>query len=196
MMVVSGAILAVLPAVWALPLLQEEPASKTERFKVDPVHTCVWFKINHLGIANFYGRFNEIAGRFVLDAGDAENCEIEVTVPTASVDTNNAERDKHLRAPDYFDADKYPQITFESRKFTKVSDDTYLVVGDLTLHGVTKTITIKLTKTGAGKDPWGNHRVGLETTFTIKRSEYGMTVVPGMLGDEVALTISIEGIRR
>ncbi len=191
---IAGALsLLVLPFVVQA---QKADESVSETFKVDPVHACVWFRINHLNIANFYGRFNEISGTFTLNAGNPDANRLAISVKTASIDTANADRDKHLRAPDYFDAEKYPTIEFRSSKFKKISDAKFAVTGELALHGVTKPLTIELEKTGAGNDPWGNHRVGLETTFTIKRSEFGMTTMLGALGDEVRLTVAVEGIRQ
>jgi polyisoprenoid-binding protein YceI len=187
-------VLAVLPL--AVRAQKPDEPSKPETFRVDPVHACVWFRINHLNIANFYGRFNEIGGTFILDKNDSKACSLDMEVKTASIDTNNADRDKHLKAPDYFDAEKHPTITYKSRRFKKVSDTRYEVLGDLTLRGVTKPLIIRLEHTGSGQDPWGNYRAGIETTFTIKRSDFGMTAMPGALGDEVRLTVALEGIRQ
>lgn len=191
---------AVLPLVMfavllLLPAGQHEPG-EAATYKVDPVHACVWFRIKHLDVAYFYGRFNDIAGEFVLDEKDPGNSRIEVRVQAASIDTANADRDKHLKSAELFDVEKFPQITFTSRSFKPAGADTYEVAGDLTFHGVKRPLTVKLEKTGAGKDPWGNYRVGLETTFTVKRSEFGMTAMPGALGEDVRLTVSVEGLRQ
>ena len=191
---IAGALgLLVLPFVVQA---QKADESVSETYKVDPVHTSVWFRINHMNVANFYGRFNEASGTFTLNAGNLDANRLEISVKTASIDTNNADRDKHLRTPEYFDSDKFPTIEFRSSKFKKISDNKFEVAGELTLHGVTKPLSIALEKTGAGDDPWGNHRVGLETTFTIKRSEFGMTTMLGALGDDVRLTVAVEGIRQ
>jgi polyisoprenoid-binding protein YceI len=190
---IAAAVIAV-----ALPIVlaQERAPAKIETYKLDPVHTCVWFKIKHLKIANFYGRFNEIAGEFKLSDDDPRACSIEVRVPTASIDSNHPERDKHLKSADFFEVEKYPEIRFTSRSFKKLDKDNWEVVGELSLHGVTKPLTIKLQRTGAGKDPWNNYRTGLETTFIIQRSAFGITTMLGALGDDVQLTVSMEGIRQ
>lgn len=183
-----------------LPLVSAEQEPKTTleasgTYKIDPVHTSIWFGINHLGVADFYGRFNEVSGEFTLAKDPAES-QLEVIIPVASIDTNNAERDKHLKAAEFFDVEKYPEIRFRSRQFKRTEkQDTFEVKGELTLRGVTRPLVIELRQTGAGEDPWGNFRSGLETTFTIKRSDFGMNAMPKLLGDEVRLMVSVEGLR-
>lgn len=171
----------------------EQSASGT--YKVDAVHSSNVFRIKHLGVAYFYGRFNEVAGRFVIDEAQVANCSFEVSTKTASVDTNNADRDKHLRSPDYFDAEKYPEITFKSTSVKAAGGAVLDVTGDLSLHGVTKPVSVKLERTGAGPGMRGEFRCGFEATFTIQCSDFGMKTTPG-LSDEVRFTISVEGIKQ
>lgn len=191
-------------AMWAttslslVPLVlaaQDPRPEQVANYKLDPVHTSMWFKINHMGIAEFYGRFNDLSGEFTLSE-KPEQCRLEVAIQTGSVDTNNKDRDKHLRSADFFDADQYPLITFKAREFKPAGEKAWEVRGELSLHGVSKELTIKLKQTGAGKDPWGNQRVGLHTEFSIKRSDFNMTHSMGALGDEVTLAISVEGIQQ
>lgn len=174
----------------------QQPAEAPSTYTIDPVHTCVWFRIRHLNIGNFYGRFNRIEGTFVWDEANPENNRLEATVPVESIDTNNVDRDKHLKSEEYFHAERFPTMTFKSRAFKKSAENEYLVQGELTLRGVTKPISLKLERIGAGQDPWGNQRLGLETTFTIQRSEFGLNAMPGALGEDVRLTIALEGIRQ
>lgn len=171
-------------------------ATAADTFKVDPVHSAVVFRIQHLGISYVQGRFNNVAGTIVFDNKAPENSSTEISVKVEDIDTFNAERDQHLRSSDFFDAEKYPVISFQSDKFKKMSDNIYSVSGRLTCHGVTRPITVKVRHIGSGYDPWGGFRAGFETSFVIKRSDFGMTHMLGGVGDEVGLTVTIEGIRQ
>jgi len=168
-------------------------AGESATFDVDPVHSSVVFRINHLGVAPFYGRFNEMEGSFDLADGGS----VSVTVMAESVDTNNENRDNHLRNPDFFNAKQFPEITFESTSVKSTGDDTYEVEGELTMLGTTKPVTATFTKIGEGERGRFGYRAGIETEVTIKRSDYGMTFYldNGALGDEVKLLIALEGTR-
>jgi polyisoprenoid-binding protein YceI len=163
-----------------------------ENYKVDPVHSSVHFKNHHMTAGHVWGRFNKFTGNFTL--GDkAEDAKFDLTIDPASVDTGNEARDKHLRNPDFFDTTQFPTITFKSTKVSAGKDaDTLEVVGDLTLHGVTKPITVMVRKTGTG-DMKGTKLAGVEAVFTVKRTEFGMTKMVGPSGDEVTLYVSLEG---
>jgi polyisoprenoid-binding protein YceI len=177
----------------------KEPAktdTQTETLKVDPVHSTNWFRIRHLNITNFYGRFDELSGTIILDAAKPANSSFEITVNVQSIDTNNADRDKHLKSAELFDAEKYPAITFKSQSVKKTTEKEYEVKGDLTLRGVTKPLTVKITRTGTGPGMRGEIRSGFETSFEIKRSDFGMTAAIGAIGDEVLLTVSLETVRQ
>lgn len=169
-------------------------ARAADTYEVDPVHSFISFKISHLKVSTVLGRFNGPTGQLVLDT-DAAKSAINVEVATENVDTGVAKRDDHLRSPDFFDAKKFPKISFVSKDL-KQTPSGLEVSGDLTLHGVTKPITVSLTKTGEGKDPWGGFRVGYETTFTVKRSDFGMNFMQGGVGDEVALTFMFEAVKK
>jgi polyisoprenoid-binding protein YceI len=170
------------------------PAAKSGVLVIDPVHSSTVFKIKHVNVTNFYGRFNQIGGKLTFDEANPASIAVEVEVKTASVDTNNAARDTHVKSPDFFDVEKFPTATFKSTQAKKTGDHTYEVSGDLTFHGVTKPITIQVQHTGTADHPQMGHVVGFETTFTIKRSDFGvnMGVKEGALGDEVTLTFSLE----
>jgi polyisoprenoid-binding protein YceI len=169
-------------------------ALAADTYKLDPVHSMVIFQISHMEVSNTFGRFNEPNGTFVLD-DDASKISFDITVDAAKVDTNNAQRDTHLKSDSFFSVKQFPTITFKSSAVKKTGDKTFDVTGDLTLHGVTKTITIPLTEIGAGKTQAGE-RAGFTTTFSIKRSDYGMTFMVGPVGDDVTLMVGIEGVKQ
>lgn len=179
----------------ALCMVPVFASAKPENYKIDPVHSSVIFSINHMGVSNTHGRFNKLEGKMVYDADDASKSSIEVKIDADSLDTNNAMRDTHVKSEEYLDTKKFPTLEFKSKSVKKLSDKEFELTGDLTLHGVTKPLTTKLTKVGEAKDPKGNYRIGGETTFVIKRSEFGITAMPGALGEEIPVTIAIEGIR-
>lgn len=161
-------------------------------YAVDPVHSSAVFRIAHLNTSYLYGRFDVVSGSFTLDSQDPSKDSFEVTIPVAKLDTNNAMRDNDLKGPDYFSAKEFADITFKSTKVEKVDDTHVNVTGDLTLHGVTKSITIPVEKTGEGKTAMGV-RAGVEAIFTIKRSDFGMNYKLDMIGDEVKLMVALEG---
>ncbi|MEZ4465728.1 MAG: YceI family protein [bacterium] len=161
-------------------------------WKIDEAHAAAVFYVSHLGVSNTHGRFNKITGTIVDDADLSVSVEIE----TGSVDTNNAKRDQHLRSPDFFDAAQFPKLTFKSTAATKTGEGTWDVTGDLTLHGVTKSMTIKVVKVGQGKDPWGGTRIGFDASFVIKRADFGMNFMPGGIGDDVHITVALEGVQQ
>ena len=156
-------------------------------FKVDPVHSSVVFRIRH-ATSFFYGRFNQVSGSFDLNAADPTKSSLEVSVKTESIDSNNSKRDQHLKSQDFFSATEFPAITFKGKDFKKSADNKWEVKGDLTLHGVTKPVTIAVEDTAAGAGG------GLEAKFAIKRSDYGMGFMSDKgLGDEVTIMVGLEG---
>lgn len=165
-------------------------------FKLDPVHSMVVFRIGHMGVSYAWGRFNEPNGTYLIDAADPAKSSIDITIDTEKVDTANAGRDRHLKSPDFFNAKEFPTITFKSKSFSKTGEKTLDVVGDLTMLGVTKPVTAKLTLVGEGQTPQG-YKSGFEAEFTIKRSEFGMTkyVEEKAIADEVKLNVAVEGAR-
>jgi len=172
------------------------PAPAAETYKLDPDHTSIIFRLKHLGVAYVYGRFSGPTGSFVFDESSPANSSIEIQVDAKNVDTAVAKRDNHLKSPDFFDAGEHPLIKFKSTSVKKSGPDSYEISGNLTLLGKTQPITVKALQTVNGKDPWGNFRQGFETSFTIKRSDFGMDFMMGVAGDDVLLTVSVEGIRQ
>ena len=169
--------------------------ASAQSFVVDPVHSLAMFRVNHFDTANFYGRFNRMEGAVVVEADEVKS--LDIRVDAESVDTNNKDRDAHLRGPDFFDTKQFPDITFKSKSVKKTADKTFEVVGELTLRGATKPVTVTLIKIGEGKNVQQQDIIGYETTFKIIRSEYGVTGYVGKgLGDEVTLTVSIEAIKQ
>ena len=163
-------------------------------------HAFVDFKISHLGYSYITGTFKDIDGTFSFDAAKPEDSKIEFNVNTASVFTNNAERDKHISSKDFLKVADFPKATFKSTsvKSTGKNADgkaTADVTGDLTIAGVTKPVVVKATFLGEGKDPWGGYRAGFEGTTSIKRSDFGKMMDLGPQSDKVDLYISFEGVK-
>lgn len=191
------ALTALLTLFIALPLWAAEPTSGT--YKVDTGHSTTLFRIKHVGVAYFYGRFNLTTGQVTWNAEDPSKSKIDVTVDANSVYTASRKRDLHLKGPDFFDVKQFPKITFKSKKITgikKSGKDWFRVTGDLTLHGVTKEVTATFQLTGYGQDPWKKLRLGAEATFTIKRSEFGIKHLLGGLSDEVRLIVSLSTVKQ
>jgi polyisoprenoid-binding protein YceI len=176
-------------------LLGAAPARAADTFTVDPIHSSLIFRIKHLDAGYIYGRFNQFSGSFALDDKNPADCKLEMEVKVDSLDTGNGMRDTHLKGPDFFNAKESPTMTFKATSMKAADEKTYEVTGDLTLHGVTKPVTVKLERIGSAKDPRsGKLRTGFETTFTIKRSDFGMKYAIGLLGDDVRVTVAVEGV--
>jgi polyisoprenoid-binding protein YceI len=174
--------------------------ARADNYKVDPVHSSILFRAKHFGVGHIYGRFNQFSGSFAFDDKNAGECSLSMEVKVDSIDSGNADRDKHLKGPDFFSAKEFPTITFKSTKFKIVDEKTYEVTGNMTMHGTTKEVTVKLERIGTGKDPMGKTRSGWETTFTINRIEYGVKGFPEGkegtgIGDEVRITVAVEGVK-
>lgn len=148
------------------------PAIAEGTWNVDPSHSSVEFQVKHMGIATVKGFFSEFAGSLEVAADGSLSA--TGTVQAASLNTRNAQRDEHLRSPDFFDAENSPEINFASTAIEQVDEETYRITGDLTIRGVTKEITLEAVTQGADQDPWGNSRVGLEAVGQIDRTEYGL----------------------
>jgi polyisoprenoid-binding protein YceI len=170
-------------------------ARGAETYTVDPVHSSISFMISHQGISNIHGRFNDFSGTFTIDSADPAQSTFTLSIPIASIDTNNAKRDQHLRAPDYFNAKQFPSMSFQSTH-VKPIEGGYEVTGDLTLHGVTKPITFTL-KGGDKIVEFPKHkkRVGFVSSFSLRRSEFGVSADLKSLGDEIPIVVGIEAAR-
>ena len=171
----------------------------TRTYKIDKAHSEAVFQVRHL-VTRVRGRFTDFEGSVQLNETTPEQSTVNFTVQTTSIDTAEGARDTHLRSADFFEVDKFPTLTFTSKKVTKSGSDAFDVVGDLTIHGVTKEITLPVTLLGKAKDPWGNDRVGFESEITLNRKDYGLNwnaalEVGGFLvGDDVKVSLSIQAI--
>lgn len=167
-----------------------------DTYAVDPVHSSVSFKILHAGISYIHGRFDDVSGQFVIDKDDPAKSTFALSIKTESVNTNNAKRDEHLRAPDYFNVKQFPTLSFQSTS-VKAIPGGYETTGDLTLHGVKKPVTFTLK--GGDKTvefPKGMMRVGFTVLLSIKRSEFDMKTGLDALGDEVVIDMGIEAVKQ
>ena len=169
------------------------PAMAQDTYKIDPVHSEVSFKIRHL-LAKTSGRFTAFGGAIKMDTADIRKSSVEVTIEVASLNTDNADRDKHLKSPDFFDVAKYPTITFKSTSVKEVAKGKLEVTGDFTLHGVTKRITFPIANAGTqpGMKPGTVVAGFIDGALTINRNDYGIKSFPGALGDDVAISLNIE----
>ena len=174
------------------------PAQAADEYTVDGVHSGVTFKISHLGVAWIFGRFDDFSGKFTIDGDDAAKCSFTLTIKPESIDTNNSKRDEHLKSPDFFNAAQFGTLTFKSTSFKKVDDKNFQVTGDLTFHGVTKSVTLNATFNGTTVNPMSKKTVaGFKVTGTIKRTDFGIgaNFPTAMLSDEVALDANTEFVK-
>ena len=173
-------------------------ATAADNYKIDPAHSSVGFSVRHMGVSNVKGHFDSFTGSLVLDNSSIQ--EATATIEVKSVNTGIEKRDNHLRTADFFEAAKYPQITFKSKKVEKSGDQTILI-GDFTMRGVTKELRLPVTVSGPVKDPQGNTRIGLEAKTMVNRKDYGMKFNAAMetgglmVGDEVTIEINAEAIK-
>ena len=173
----------------------------TGTWTADPAHSSFGFSVKHLGIATVRGTFGEFEGKIVLD-GNIADAKVTGSAKAASIDTSQPDRDTHLRSADFFDAETYPELTFESTSLTEVDEETFEITGDLTMHGVTKQITLKAVLQGTEVDPWGNDRVGFEITGQLERSDWGMKFNQALgsgnlaVSDKVKLTLDISAVKQ
>jgi len=165
-------------------------------YKIDTAgaHAFIQFKIKHLGYSWLHGRFDDFEGRFSYDPKKPEDSNVTVVIDTASVNSNHAERDKHLRGKDFLHVEKYPQARFESTAFIPKGNGKAELKGQLTLHGVTRDISIDVTEIGGGKDPWGGYRQGFTGTTEFALKDFGIDFDLGPASRTVQMTLDIEGI--
>ncbi|HYH20356.1 MAG TPA: YceI family protein [Azospirillum sp.] len=173
------------------------PASAASvAYKLDPAHTAVVFIVNHLGFANAVGRFNAVSGEVAFDKEAIQNNAVTVSIDTASVDTNHAKRDEHLKSPDFFNAKEFPKITFKSTKVEKSGEKTGKLHGELTLLGVTRPVVLDVTFNKDGVSPASKQEtVGFSARGTIKRTDFGMKYGAPNIGDEIQLLIEAEAVK-
>jgi polyisoprenoid-binding protein YceI len=184
-------------AVLAAALAVASPALATDTYTFDKAHTTVGFQVRHI-FTMVGGKFQDFTGTIQIDRANPESSSVEFTIQAASIFTGDPKRDEHLRSPDFFDVATHPTLTFKSTSIKASGKDSWLVTGDLTMRGVTKSITLPVALLGEGKDPWGNEKAGFETSITLSRKDYGMnwnkTLDQGgvLVDDAVKVQISIE----
>ncbi|WP_151671786.1 YceI family protein [Nitrincola schmidtii] len=159
-------------------------------------HASINFRIDHLGVSYVVGRFNEFEGRFHYDADNLDATTVEVDINVASVDSNHAERDRHIRSGDYLDVSRFADARFVSTAYTDQGDGKGVLEGDLTLYGQTLPISIDVEKVGEGQDPWGGYRAGFTGTTVLNLPDFGMNFNLGPRAEQVHLDLVIEGIRQ
>ena len=176
-------------------------AHLTGEYTIDPTHSEVGFSVRHAMVTTVRGQFAEYEGKLQLDGSKPANSSAEVTIKVVSIDTNQAQRDEHLRTGDFFDAATYPEISFRSSSAEQVDDETYRMHGDLTIKDTTKPVSIDFTYNGSATDPYGNLRVGFEGSTTVNRGDWGLTYNAALEGggvlisDKVKLTFDISAIK-
>jgi polyisoprenoid-binding protein YceI len=170
-------------------------ARAADTYTIDPAHSSVTFKIQHMGLAWIHGRFNEFSGTCTVDKDNPGKSSFAVTIKAESIDTANAKRDGHLRSPDFFNVKQFPTISFKGTAAKAVAGG-YEVTGDFTLHGVTKPLTFTLTGGKTAEFPKGMQRIGFTTELKIKRSDFDMGKFTEMLSDEVVIEVSFEGVKK
>jgi len=180
---------AILAASIGFPLLA------ADTYKIDPAHSEVGFKVRHLGLSKVSGRFTRFQGNIRLDEANLSKSTVEVNIESASINTDNEARDKHLRSADFFDVEKLPAVSFRSVSVKEVAKGKLEVAGDFTLHGVTRRIVIPITALGGAKSPFNDYRVGFEGGLTINRGDYGIKTYPGVIGEEVTITLGVEAVK-
>jgi polyisoprenoid-binding protein YceI len=168
-----------------------------DKYIYDPAHTQIMFSISHLGFSFPHGRFNKFSGSFTFDQENPEVSQAEITIDVDGLDMASAEWDKHLKSPDFFNAEKFPTMTFKSTKVVKTGDKTSDLTGDFTLLGVTRPVTLQVTFNKADTFPMNkNYVAGFSLSGALKRSDFNMTHALPMVGDDVSLIIQVEGIRQ
>jgi polyisoprenoid-binding protein YceI len=168
-------------------------AAETQSWNIDGAHSSAQFSVRHMGISTVRGAFTKVSGTVQYDPGDLAKTVIDATIETASVDTRVEMRDNDLRSPHFFDASKYPTLTFKSKKVAEAGPGKLKITGDLTIHGVTREVTLDVEGPSAPvKDPRGNLRVGASASTTINRKDFGVDGAAGVVGDDVPITIDME----
>ena len=187
---------SIIIALFSVALVQAQTT-----WNIDPSHSSIRFAVDHMVISEVEGIFSKYEGSVITSKGDFSDAKINFTVDVKSVDTDNEKRDEHLRGADFFETEKYPKMTFVSTSVQKTGDNKYHLKGKLTLHGVTKEITLAMTYGGTTKDPWGNTKAGLKVTGVINRTDFGLkynSVLEAgslMIGEDVTITAKVELVK-
>jgi len=177
----------------AVTVLLATSAIAQDTWQIDPAHSAAQFSVRHLGISTVRGAFTKVSGSAQFDPADPSKSSVQATIETASVDTRVEMRDNDLRGPKFLDVQKYPTITFQSKKVEAAGQGKLKVTGALTIHGVTKDVVLDVDGPSAAmKDPWGNQRAGASATTTINRMDFGVSGAAGAVGNDVTITLDIE----
>jgi len=178
------------------------PQTATSTWNIDSAHTVAEFKVKHMMISNVKGRFTAVQGVLALDENDLSKSRVEATIDVASINTHEPQRDEHLKSADFFDAAKFPTLSFKSTRVDRSGEGELAVSGDLTIHGVTRNVVFAVEgPTPPAKDPWGNTRMGLSATTKIKRKDFGLTYNTALeaggilIGEEVTITLEVEFVK-
>ncbi len=188
-------VLAVITSLFAVS------SSYAADYVIDPSHSSIGFKVKHLAISSVPGKFGEFKGAFSFDPQNVAGSKADAEISAASVNTGEAKRDDHLRSGEFFDTAQFPTISFKTTKVEKISDTEFKAHGDLAIHGVTRPVVLDVTYGGSATDPWGKERAAFFATTSINRKEFGLTwnkvLETGglVVGDEVAITLEIEGVK-
>lgn len=170
-------------------------------WNIDAAHTDIGFSVKHLMISTVRGRFGDVRGTITLNGTDLTRASVEAEIATASIDTRTEQRDAHLRSADFFEVEKYPAITFRSRRIERIKGDRYRIVGDLTIRDITREVVLEGTDEGRGKDPWGGDRLAFSATTTIDRRDFGLTwnqalETGGVLvSNEIKITLDVQAVK-
>jgi polyisoprenoid-binding protein YceI len=171
-------------------------AAQSGIWQIDPNHSAAQFSVRHLGVSTVRGAFMKVSGSAMYDPADPSKDSVEVTIDASSVDTRVQMRDNDLRSPNFLDVQKYPTITFKSKQAKSAGAGKLQIVGDLTIHGVTKEVTLDVDGPSASiKDPWGNQRIGASASTKVNRKDFGVSGAPGVVGDDITITIDTELIQ-
>lgn len=170
-------------------------SAEPQEYKIDPGHTFITFEISHIGFSFLPGTFNDFSGELTYDAENPSNSSTEFTIDVASIDTEHAERDKHLRSDEFFNVKKFPQATFVSTAYEPTGDNTAKLTGDLTIKGVTKPVTLDVTMTNAAQDPWEQYRISFIATTEITLKDFNIDYDLGPASRTADLKIAVEATR-
>lgn len=187
---IRAVFLASLTFLLAFPFL-----TAADTYQIDAAHSSILFSARRLGVVDVYGRFNGVSGSITVDRDNPTAGSVEMTIKTESIDTANQRRDDHLRSPDFFNATQFPEITFRSTAVRGVGERKFEVTGDLTIHGVTRSLTTVVEQVGEGKHPRrGTELIGFQARFVVKRSDFGINYMQGALSDEIPILLVIHAV--
>lgn len=174
---------------------------ETNRWALDTAHSGIAFSVRHMVVAKVRGRFANWSGTVELDETDLTRSKVSVEIDAGSIDTGNAQRDGHLKSADFFDVEQFPKLRFESKRIDNTGEGELRLLGDLTMHGVTREVALRVEHGGQAKDPWGNQRLGFSATTSILRSDFGLTYNQALetggvlVGDKIEIEIDVQAVQ-